>query len=82
MAGTGFDQSEVYFTDPFGSEDTGADPNANVAEVKKQFRDFIREFHETNFVFPYRYVAISILFLFLLISLVIFKKVIFIVEIS
>ncbi|XP_057315209.1 DNA replication licensing factor mcm5-like [Hydractinia symbiolongicarpus] len=54
MAGTGFDQSEVYFTDPFGSEDTGADPNANVAEVKKQFRDFIREFHETNFVFPYR----------------------------
>lgn len=54
MAGTGFDQSEVYFTDPFGTEDSGADPNANLAEVKKQFRDFIREFHESSFVFPYR----------------------------
>lgn len=54
MAGTGFDQSEVYFTDPFGTEDSGADPNSNIAEVKKQFRDFIREFHESNFVFPYR----------------------------
>ncbi|XP_066919905.1 DNA replication licensing factor mcm5-A-like [Clytia hemisphaerica] len=54
MAGTGFDQSEVYFTDPFGTEDSGPDPNANVNEIKKQFRDFIREFHESNFVFPYR----------------------------
>jgi len=54
MAGTGFDQSEVYFTDPFGTEESGADPNSNLAEIKKQFRDFIREFHESNFVFPYR----------------------------
>lgn len=54
MAATGFDQSEVYFTDPFGTEDSNNDPNSNLAEFKKQFRDFIREFHETNFVFPYR----------------------------
>jgi len=54
MAGTGFDQTEVYFTDPFGSEDTGADPSANSTEVKKKLKNFIREFHETNFVFPYR----------------------------
>jgi len=55
MAGTGFDQSEVYFSDPFGSEDQTTDPHAtNVIETKKRFRDFIREFHENNFVFPYR----------------------------
>jgi len=55
MATTGFDQSEVYYSDPFGSEDAGHDPHAtNIAEVKKRFRDFIREFHENNFVFPYR----------------------------
>jgi len=52
---TGFDQSNVYYSDPFGSEATEADPHAtNVAEAKKRFRDFIREFHENNFVFPYR----------------------------
>jgi len=55
MAGTGFDHSEVYYSDPFGSEDHTADPHAtNVNETKKRFRDFIREFHENNFVFPYR----------------------------
>ena len=55
MAGTGFDQTEVYFSDPFGSEETATDPHAtNVVETKKRFRDFIREFHENNFVFPYR----------------------------
>jgi len=52
---TGFDHSNVYYSDPFGSEATEADPHAtNVAEAKKRFRDFIREFHENNFVFPYR----------------------------
>jgi len=55
MAGTGFDHSSVYFSDPFGSENTETDPHAtNVIETKKRLKDFIREFHENNFVFPYR----------------------------
>lgn len=55
MAGTGFDQTEVFYSDPFGSEEPGTDLHAtNVNEAKKRYRDFIREFHENNFVFPYR----------------------------
>jgi len=54
MAGTGFDQSEVFFTDPFGSEDQSTDPSTNLTEAKRRFRDFIRGFHEGNYVYPYR----------------------------
>lgn len=51
---SGFDQSEVFFTDPFGSESQGPDPSGSLNEVKRRFASFIREFHVGNFVYPYR----------------------------
>ncbi|XP_065661260.1 DNA replication licensing factor mcm5-A isoform X2 [Hydra vulgaris] len=55
MATTGFDQSEVFFSDPFGSEDNAnSNFSSNVNDTRKKFKDFVKEFHEVNFVFPYR----------------------------
>ncbi|KAI0231389.1 DNA replication licensing factor mcm5 [Lamellibrachia satsuma] len=51
----GFDDAGVFFSDNFGSEDQGDDPDrVNRQQVKTRLRDFIRQFHEGNFSYRYR----------------------------
>eukprot|EP00112_Aurelia_sp_Birch-Aquarium-sp1_P012363 Seg260.5 transcript_id=Seg260.5/GoldUCD/mRNA.D3Y31 product="DNA replication licensing factor mcm5-A" protein_id=Seg260.5/GoldUCD/D3Y31 len=51
----GFDEQPVYFSDPFGSsQDQGNDQDINRVQTQKRFKDFIRQFHEGTFVYPYR----------------------------
>jgi len=51
----GFDEQPVFFSDPFGSsQDQGDDQEINRVQTQKRFRDFIRQFHEGTFVYPYR----------------------------
>ena len=51
----GFDDAGVFFSDNFGSEDQGDDPDrVNRQQVKNRLRDFIRQFHEGNFSYRYR----------------------------
>ena len=63
MAATGFDQSEIYFSDPFGSdENANGNISSNTNDTRKKFKDFIKDFHEVNFVFPYRYILITCIY--------------------
>ncbi|WAR18215.1 MCM5-like protein [Mya arenaria] len=43
---TGFDDPGIFFSDNFGSEDQNNDDQINRVQVKKRFKDFIRQFHE------------------------------------
>lgn len=51
----GFDDGGIFFSDNFGSEDTQNDSQVNLQAVKSRFRDFLRQFHEGNFNYRYRY---------------------------
>ncbi|KAK3092794.1 hypothetical protein FSP39_007290 [Pinctada imbricata] len=50
----GFDEAGVFYSDNFGSEDQTDDGQINRQQVKKRFKDFIRQFHEGNFSYRYR----------------------------
>lgn len=50
----GFDEAAVYYTDNFGSEDQPDDQEINRTQLKKRFKEFIRQFHEGNFTYRYR----------------------------
>lgn len=56
----GFDDPGIYYSDNFGSEDQNSETNVNNLAVKKKFKDFIRQFHEGNFNYKYRYLALPI----------------------
>ncbi|XP_052769415.1 DNA replication licensing factor mcm5-like [Mya arenaria] len=51
---TGFDDPGIFFSDNFGSEDQNNDDQINRVQVKKRFKDFIRQFHEGQFSYRYR----------------------------
>jgi len=51
---SGFDERPVYFSDAFGSEEQADEREINRINAKKRFREFIREFHEGTFSYPYR----------------------------
>ncbi|XP_032221696.2 DNA replication licensing factor mcm5-A [Nematostella vectensis] len=51
---SGFDQGEIFVSDPFGSEDQSDERDLNRVSAKKRFKEFLREFHEGTFAFPYR----------------------------
>ena len=51
---SGFDERPVYFSDAFGSEEQTDEREVNRISAKKRFREFIREFHEGTFSYPYR----------------------------
>jgi DNA replication licensing factor MCM5 len=51
----GFDDAGVFFSDNFGSEDQNDDNQISRQQVKKRLKDFIRQFHEGNFTYTYRY---------------------------
>lgn len=51
---SGFDERPVYFSDAFGSEEQTDERELNRISARKRFREFIREFHEGTFSYPYR----------------------------
>ncbi|KAL4238588.1 minichromosome maintenance protein 5 [Mactra antiquata] len=51
---TGFDDPGIFFSDNFGSEDQNNEDQINRTQVKKRFKDFIRQYHEGNFSYRYR----------------------------
>ena len=51
---SGFDERPVYFSDAFGSEEHTDEREVNRINARKRFREFIREFHEGTFRYPYR----------------------------
>ncbi|XP_071079760.1 DNA replication licensing factor mcm5-like [Haliotis cracherodii] len=50
----GFDDAGIFYSDNFGSEDQPDEGQINRTQVKKRFKDFIRQFHEGNFSYRYR----------------------------
>ncbi|XP_044727664.1 DNA replication licensing factor Mcm5 [Chrysoperla carnea] len=50
----GFDQGGVFFSDNLGEFNTGTEGQVNLQEVKRKFKDFIRQFNEDNFNYKYR----------------------------
>lgn len=52
----GFDDLGVYYSDnfSFGDQDQSDVQRTDFQHSKKQFKDFIRQFHEGNFVYSYR----------------------------
>lgn len=51
----GFDEGGVFFSDNFASEEQTDENQINRQQVKKRLKDFIRQFHEGNFSYTYRY---------------------------
>ena len=51
----GFDDPGIYYSDNFGSEEQANETNINNQAIKKKYKDFIRQFHEGNFNYKYRY---------------------------
>lgn len=56
----GFDEGGVFFSDNFGSEEQTDENQINRQQVKKRFKDFIRQFHEGNFSYTYRCIFLCI----------------------
>lgn len=48
----GFDDPGVFFSDNFTPANN---EQINLQAIKKKFKEFIRQFHEENFNFKYRY---------------------------
>ena len=51
----GFDDPGIFFSDNFGSEDQPDEGQVNRQQVKNRLREFIRQFHEGNFTYKYRW---------------------------
>ena len=55
MAGTGFDDPGVYYSDPFFAEEgSEADAELTHTAAVKRFKEFIKTFLDQNNCFPYR----------------------------
>ena len=65
---SGFDEGEIFYSDVFNVEDEQDGNQLTRTAAQKQFKKFIREFHEGTFVYPYRYVRI------LFVDLVVFDQ--------
>lgn len=51
----GFDDPGVYYSNTFGTEEQSTESQVNNLAVKKKYKDFIRQFHEGNFNYKYRF---------------------------
>ncbi|KAK3710538.1 hypothetical protein QZH41_009373, partial [Actinostola sp. cb2023] len=51
---SGFDQGEIFVSDPFGSEDQQDDREISRLSARKKFKEFLREYHEGTFAYKYR----------------------------
>lgn len=49
----GFDDPGVFFSDNFAVDETHEN-HVNLQHSKKKFKEFIRQFHESNFNYKYR----------------------------
>lgn len=52
----GFDDAGIFFSDNFGAEDQQSGIQVNLQSVKRKFKEFLRQFHEGNFNYKYRWV--------------------------
>ncbi|ESN98474.1 hypothetical protein HELRODRAFT_113800 [Helobdella robusta] len=52
----GFDDPGIFFSDNFSAEDgqQADERHANNQQIKNKFREFLRQFHENNFIYKYR----------------------------
>lgn len=50
----GFDEEAIFFSDNFGTADDTNILQSSFRNVKRQFKDFLRKFHEGNFNYKYR----------------------------
>lgn len=51
----GFDDLGIYFADNLGASETNDEFNSeNVHGVKRKFKEFLKEFHEGNYIYKYR----------------------------
>lgn len=53
----GFDDAGIFFSDNFGADDQQSGIQVNLQSVKRKFKEFLRQFHEGNFNYKYRYVS-------------------------
>jgi len=51
----GYDDTGVFFSDNFDAADDTTFLQINLRQVKRQFKEFLRKFHEGNFNYKYRY---------------------------
>ncbi|XP_033127896.1 DNA replication licensing factor MCM5-like [Anneissia japonica] len=51
---SGFDDQQIFYSDNFGSEEQQADGKINKLGVQRRFKDFIRKYHDANFLYKYR----------------------------
>ena len=51
---SGFDEGEIFYSDAFGSEEPQDHNRIARTTAQKNFKKFIREFHDGTFVYPYR----------------------------
>lgn len=53
---SGFDDLGVFFSDNLASDDANNQANRTTFQgAKKKFKEFLRNFHEGNFMYKYRY---------------------------
>lgn len=52
----GFDDPGIFFSDNFSLGESNNETQTNLQYAKKKFMEFIRQFHEGNFNYKYRYV--------------------------
>lgn len=53
----GFDDMGIYFADNLGANEANDEFNAeSVHSIKRKFKEFLKEFHDGNFVYKYRWV--------------------------
>lgn len=50
----GFDDAGLFFSDNFGDDQQSAG-QVNLQAVKRKFKEFLRQFHEGNFNYKYRW---------------------------
>lgn len=62
----GFDDPGIFFSDNFSSEDQQDQSQINLQAVKKKFKEFLRQFHEGNFNYKYRWGTFSSFFCYYL----------------
>lgn len=53
----GFDDAGIFYSDNFGPDDQTDESQIDRQQVKRRFKQFIREFHEGNFSYRYRQVV-------------------------
>lgn len=52
----GFDEGGVFYSDSFlfNDQEESSVPKTDIQNAKKRFKDFIKQFHEGDYVYCYR----------------------------